>query len=169
PVEPSDRHLPIAARPEYGVEIHNRLRRQARHRGAPDVFDARDQVAQRRRQGRAQRLEEREPPGVVVGDDDHGPILRRRWSRCIRRGPPWIFASFTCMSVQKAQPLISEARTLTRSRRLSSSPLSLIVWPSSKSLWVNCGDCFVGFSLWLMGCPPFAQMTCGGGRTGQKK
>src|SRR5437016_10884476 len=71
------------------------------------------------------------------------------------------------MSVQNAQPLISEARMLTRSSRLSSSPLSLIIWPSSKSLRVSCGDCFVELSLWLMECPPFAQMTFGSGRTGQ--
>src|SRR5205823_643246 len=65
------------------------------------------------------------------------------------------------------QPLISEARMLTRSSRLSSSPLSLIIWPSSKSLRVSCGDCFVELSLWLMEFPPFAQMTFGSGRTGQ--
>src|SRR5205823_6737514 len=71
------------------------------------------------------------------------------------------------MSVQNAQPLISEARMLTRSSRLSSTPLSLIIWPSSKSLRVNCGDCFVELSLWLMGFPPFAQMTFGNDWTGQ--
>jgi hypothetical protein len=70
PGEPLDRRPDELLRGDDDVEVDDRLRRQAWHRGRPDVVDADSDVRDRRPHDRADPLEPLGPGRVVVGDDD---------------------------------------------------------------------------------------------------